>query len=434
MSMRRVFARVPAGRAVDVVVIGAGHSGLAMSRRLGEAGIDHVVLERGEVANSWRHERWDSLRLLTPNWQCRLPGLRYDGDDPDGFMPCAELVDFIERYAAHIDAPVRTGTRVESVELSGERYRVVTDHGVWSCRGIVIASGPFNLPVVPAAARSLPPSVHSVSAMWYRSPAQLPESGVLVVGASATGLQLASEIRRSGRAVTLAVGEHIRMPRRYRGRDIQWWMDRAGVLDQFYRDVEDIDRARRVPSPQLVGTPGGETLDLNALQRQGVRVAGRLVGVSEDRAQFSGSLHNHCAMADLKLRRLLGTFDEWAAGTGIDAEVEPPSRPEPTHVTAAPALSLDFGRERIGSVVWATGFRADHSWLHVPVFDRKGRLCHDGGVVVGAPAMCILGLPFLRRRKSSYIHGAEDDTRDLCAYLVDTLRGGSGEERWRAVG
>jgi len=234
---------------VPAVIIGAGHAGLAMSACLSGLGIDHLVLERGEVANSWRTERWDSLRLLTPNWQSRLPGHRYAGPDPDGFMSMPEVVDFVAGYAKLIDAPVRTQTTVTRLARSDAGYTVETDRGTLATRAVVLASGASNLPAVPAVRGALPEDVASLTPMDYRNPGDLPPGGVLVVGASATGVQLAKEIHDSGRSVTLSVGEHVRLPRLDRGRDIQWWMDASGVLDESYREVDDLVRARGVPSP-----------------------------------------------------------------------------------------------------------------------------------------------------------------------------------------
>jgi putative flavoprotein involved in K+ transport len=405
-------------RTVDVVVVGAGHAGLAVSKCLAERGVDHVVLERGEVANSWRHERWDRLRLLTPNWQSRLPGHRYDAADPDGFMTMPEVVDFIATYARRIDAPVCSGTTVSSVRAATNGYRVVTDRGEWWCAAVVLASGACNGPAIPAVQAALPASVASVTPLDYRNPDQLDAGGVLVVGASATGLQLADEIHRSGRPVTVAVGEHIRLPRTYRGRDIQRWMDAIGVLDERYDAVDDIVRARRVPSPQLVGTTARSNLDLNVLRERGVRLVGRLVGIAGGKAQFSGSLRNHCAMADLKMARLLDRVDAWIERSGSAEAVDHGERPAPTRVDSAPRL--DLALDEIRSVVWATGYRPDYRWLHVPVLDAKGRIRHDGGVV-DAPGLYVMGLPFMRRRKSSFIHGAEDDARELTAHLCGFL-------------
>ncbi|MBB3232586.1 NAD(P)-binding domain-containing protein [Halomonas stenophila] len=414
-------------RAVTVVVIGAGHAGLAMSHHLAARGIDHVLLERGEVANSWRHERWDSLRLLTPNWQCRLPGLRYAGPEPDGFMTMAELIAFLEEHARRTAAPVHPQTRVLSVRPGDGGYRVLTERGEWRCRALVLASGACNLPRVPALATALPPGIASLSLHDYRRPEALPAGGVLVVGASASGVQLADEIQRSGRPVTLSVGDHVRMPRRYRGQDIQWWMEATGLLDQRHDAVEDLERARRLPSPQLVGSPESRTLSLGTLAEQGVRLVGRLVGLRDGHLQFSGALRTHCAAGDLKLGRLLDSFDDWAHEQGRDASLPPPERFAPTPVPASPCLDLDLARGEIASVIWATGYRPDYRWLQLPVFDRKGRLRHHGGVV-DAPGVYAMGLPFMRRRKSSFLHGADDDARELSAHLTAYLAGASAGE------
>ena len=403
----------------DVIVIGAGHSGLAMSHALSRRSIDHIVIERGEVANSWRTERWDSLRLLTPNWMSWLPGYRYDGNDPDGYMTVTEVVKFVSGYADGNAAPVITQTGVTRVEPAAGGYRVSTTRGDWLCRAVVLASGAFNVPVIPPLADGVPPSVLQISAQQYRNPSQLHQGPVLVVGASATGLQLAQEIGQSGRRVILAVGEHVRMPRVYRGRDVQWWMLASGLLDQRIEETDDPLRARRVPSPQLVGTPERATLDLNALQAQGIEIAGRLAGVRDGNALFSGSLRNVCSLADLKMNRMLDAFDQWADENGFATEVGPAARYVPTVVGPSPRLDCDLGKE-IKTIVWATGFKPDYSWLDVPVFDRRNNLKHDRGVV-DAPGLYVLGLPYLRRRKSSFIHGAEDDVTELSAHLGDYL-------------
>jgi putative flavoprotein involved in K+ transport len=404
-------------RHVTAVVVGAGHSGLAMSRCLAERSVDHVVLERGEVAQAW----WDrraSLRLLTPNWMTRLPGFAYSGDDPDGYLAAPEVARLIADYAAGSAAPVLTGTRVTSVRAGADGYVVRTDRGDWRASAVVVATGGAAVAAVPARlAAAVPAGIFTTTSADYRGPTALPAGGVLVVGASASGIQIAAELARSGRPVTLATGEHVRLPRTYRGRDVLWWMDAAGVLDDRADEQPDLLRARGLPSMQLIGVPG-RTLDLNALDRLGVRVAGRFAGVRDGRAQFSGSLPGVCALADLKLGRLLDRIDAWADRSGFDAG-PPYRRPAPT-VLPNPALSAPFGRGGIESIVWATGYRPDLSWLDVDVLDRKGRVVHDGGTTT-APGLYLMGLPFLRRRRSTLIDGAAADARDLAAHLVAHL-------------
>jgi putative flavoprotein involved in K+ transport len=380
------------------------------------------VLERGEVANSWRRERWDSLRLLTPNWQSRLPGLRYEGPDPDGYMTAGEVTEFIERFAAVSRAPVRTGAAVTSVRPSGDGYLVTTGDGEIAARAVVIASGACNRASVPSFSGEVPASVEQFTPFDYGDPDKLPDGGVLVVGASATGVQLAAELQRSGRPVTLSVGEHVRLPRVYRGHDVLWWMDTAGVWDQRYDEMDDLTRARRLPSPQLVGTPERSTLDLNALTALGVELVGRWAMTRDGQALFSGGLRNMFSLADLKLRRLLDAFDEWALTSGRDGEFGPPERLEPTRAPESSRLQLDLGSGEIRSVVWATGFRPEYGWLDVPVVDAKGHLRHEGGVV-DRPGLYALGLPVLRRRRSTFICGIEDDAREVTGHLAGYLAG-----------
>jgi putative flavoprotein involved in K+ transport len=360
------------------------------------------------------------MRLLTPNWLTRLPEYRYEGSDPDGYMTAGEVADFVRRYADVVRAPVRTGVNVTSVRPDDAGYHVLTSAGEFRARTVVIASGACNKPSLPAFAPALPESVEQLTALDYRDPAKLPDGGVLVVGASATGVQVAAEIARSGRPVTLSVGEHVRLPRTYRGRDVMWWMDAAGPWDQRYDELDDLNRARRLPSPQLIGTPERETLDLNALTSMGVELVGRWATVRDGRALFSGGLRNVFALADLKLGRLLETFDGWVRTQGRDAEVEPPERFPATRVPESARLQLDLAGGEIRSVVWATGYRPDYDWLNVPVVDAKGQLDHEGGVVA-SPGMYALGLPVLRRRRSTFMCGIEDDAHDVIDHLTGHL-------------
>lgn len=391
----------------SVVVIGAGPAGLAVSGCLTAAGIDHVVLERHDVGQSWRRERWDSLRTLTPNWMNGLPGAPYRGADPDGFMTAGEVADRLVCYADVIDAPVVPGSEVSGIRPAGTGHVVDTATGSWAAPAVVLATGPGRQKV-PALAADLPARIQQVTALDYRNPAQLDGDRVLIVGASASGVQLADELVASGRDVTLAVGEHVRLPRTYRGRDILWWMQAMGVSARRWDDdVDDLARARQVPSPQLIGTPEHRTLDLRALRARGVDLVGRLVGVNGGRLQFAGSLANLVANADLKQSRLLDEIDTFVTRTGVTASA--PHRPPPTEPGRPPtALPAD----RFDVVLWATGHRHAPPRIDPAHLDRRGRLVHDGGLL-RAPGLFVIGLPFLRRRSSTFLSGIGRDAVEL---------------------
>jgi putative flavoprotein involved in K+ transport len=403
-------------RKVTTIIIGGGQAGLAMSYHLSDLSIDHVILERGQVANSWAKERWDSLRLLTPNWQSRLPGYQYDGDQPDAFRTMDETVSFLQDYAHRIEAPIECETEVISVTTCAEGYLIETNKGDWQCQSLVLASGACNIANIPKIAGNLPPSIRSMSPFDYKRPDDLDVGHVLVVGASATGVQLAQEIQESGRQVTLAVGEHVRVPRTYRCKDIEWWMDVSGVLDTDIADVDDITRARHVPSMQLIGSSNRKTISLNSLQAEGVEIAGRVMNIEGSKVQFSGSLANVCALADLKMNRLLQTIDNWIDENCKSRWFDSPYRLRPTRVPENPLLELDLTAERFQTVIWATGFRPDYSWLNLPVLDHRGELKHNNGIV-DAPGVYALGLPFLRKRRSSLIDGVGEDAGFLAMHL-----------------
>lgn len=393
-----------------------------MSRCLSDLRIDHVVLERGRVAERWRSERWDSLRLLTPNWMTRLPRFQYDGPDPDGFMTTTEVTGFFERYARSFAAPVETGTAVDVVERAADdAFLVTTTRGVWHARNIVMATGYSDRPLVPAMARGLDAGIHQVVPSDYRSPAALPHGGVLIIGASATGIQLADEIRASGRHVVLSTGQHLRVPRRYRGRDIMWWLDRAGILDETEGSVYDVETSRQAPSFQLVGRPDHATLNLDSLRRAGVIVVGRLASIDGHRLRFDDDLVKTTAAADVKLASLLSRLDRAADGTGLSELVDEPEPFEPlwpAFVDASTELHLEAAG--ISSVVWATGYRRDYSWLRLPVRDARGELLHKGGVTPWS-GLYALGLSLQRTRKSTFIDGVGADAWVLARHVAARL-------------
>jgi putative flavoprotein involved in K+ transport len=386
---------------LDTLVIGAGQAGLAVSWHLQTLGIDHVVLDRGRIAERWRSERWDSLRTLTPNWMTRLPGLGYHGADPDGFMRLPELVGHFEAYARSFAAPVVEGARVESVTGDGERFLVRTGGGRWRARSVVVATGWNDRPAVPELAARIPRRVQQLATTSYRRPDQVLGDRVLVVGASASGSQIACELAAAGRQVTLAVGRHTRLPRRYRGHDVMWWLDRLGVLDRPPTDDDDRRRLMAEPSPQLSGTG---PVDLRSLQGAGVTLAGRLTDVANGRAFFADDLRLTVAEAEERLRRVLATIDARADRLGGSA---PEPVAPPVDVRRAPtSAALGFGS--IDAVVWATGFRRAYPWLQVPVLDAHGEIRHEGGLTP-VPGVFVVGMRFQSSRRSTFIDGARLD-------------------------
>ncbi len=400
----------------DAIIIGGGQAGLAMSRCLTEYGIDHVVLERGRVGERWRSERWDSLRLLTPNWHSRLPNWHYEDEHPNDFMTMPEYIRHLERYAQSFEAPVQTGTTVRAVErLVVGRYRVSTDKGEWAASNVVIATGFCDRPRVPDFADAVPSDIFQLVPSNYRNPTQLPDGNVLVVGASATGLQIADELAEAGRAVTLAVGTHIRVPRRYRGKDILYWMDAIGAFAAPADPAEE----RKSPPPQLVGTPENRDLDLCLLQNNGVRLTGRAVAIRGHRVIFANDLKDKVARADAQMMQLLTKIDEFIVSTGSEARAVEPDTPEPIKSRSAPT-EIDLREDDIRTVVWATGYERRYPWLKIPVLNDRGEIRHVGGVTP-EPGLYVLGIRFQRRKDSNLIDGVGRDAEELSRHLANRV-------------
>jgi putative flavoprotein involved in K+ transport len=399
----------------DTIIIGAGQAGLAMSRCLTDHGLDHVVLERGRIAERWRSERWDSLRLLTPNWMTRLPGWSYDGADPDGFMTAGEVVAFFAGYARSSDAPIEEGTTVESLRFADDHFQVATNSETWRATNVVIATGWCDRPAIPAMAEHLSPDRQQVAPSAYRNPASLPDGGVLVVGASSTGVQLADELRAAGREVVLAVGRHSRLPRRYRGMDIYWWLERIGTLDRTITELPDPVHARHEPSLQLVGRDDGRSLDLITLRDAGVRITGRATGIDGHQVEFADDLAHTVAAADRRMARVLAEIDRHIDESGLADEVLVPEPMSSLRAEPAPHR-LDLRAEGITNVVWATGFRRTYPWLHLPVLDRSGEICQRRGVTP-IPGLYVLGQRFQHFRSSNFIDGVGRDA----AFVADDV-------------
>ena len=403
----------------ETVVIGAGQAGLAASRCLSDRGRDHVVLERGRVGQRWRSETWDGLHLLTPNWMNALPGRPYEGQDPDGFLAATALADELADYARSFGAPVEEVTRVAAVEHRGDRFHVVTDHGVWTAANVVVATGWCDRPAVPALSGALADEVYQVAPNEYHNPEQLPHGGVLVVGASATGVQLADALRAAGRDVTIAVGSHTRVPRTYRGMDIYWWLDRLGLLDKTIDEMRDPVLARREPSLQLVGSQDRRSLDLATLQADGVRLVGRLTGVDGHRVDLASDLSATVAEARRRMNQLLAGIEDHIAANGLATEV---LAPEPSQaIVATPGVrKLDLRASGISTVLWATGYRRSYPWLLVPVLNRDGEIQQRRGRTP-VPGLYVLGQRFQHHRSSNFIGGVGRDA----AFVADRITGRS---------
>ncbi|WP_222263195.1 NAD(P)-binding domain-containing protein [Modestobacter marinus] len=407
--------------AVDTVVVGAGHAGLAISAHLTAGGRDHVVLDRGRTAERWRSERWDSLRLLTPNWMVRLPGYDYGGPDPEGYMTAGELAELLDRYSLALGLPVLENTPVQSVVRADDGFVVTTPDDTWWAANVVVATGACDVPLVPRAGAGLDPAITQLTSSTYRNPGRLPDGGVLVVGASASGLQIADELRRAGREVVLAAGSHTRLPRRYRGMDVMWWLEALGSLDRSVDDVGDVDRARREPSLQLVGRSDRARLDLGTVSAAGVRVTGRLTGVDGAVASFDRDLADAVRTADERLRRLLQRIDEYVTAHGLEREVGEPDAPPAVALPEA-VDRLDLAAAGVRTVIWATGYRRDHRWLPAEALDAHGELRHRYGMTP-VPGLFTVGQRFQTRRNSTFIGGSRHDAALVAAHL-DVVRPG----------
>lgn len=403
---------------IDTVVIGAGQAGLAMSHCQSGFGIDHVVLDRGTVAGRWRTDRWASLKLLTPNWMTRLPGFQYDGPNPKGFMHKDQVMAMLRQYARGFDAPVREFTNVLSVSNGPRGFRIITDGPTYEARSVVIATGACDTPNIPPWSASLPSALEQVTTDSYVHPGQLRQGGVLVVGGSATGVQLAEEIHRSGRPVTLACGSHVCLPRRYRGRDIMRWMDICGILSETRDPTVSPERALRQPSLQLIGSAQPRNIGLGSLQLAGIRCVSRALGAEGQCVTLSGDLRAEMARARERSRRLLRRIDDAIDREGLAAPQD--------YLFRAPDLTeeepshLDLAREGIRTVVWATGFRRRYPWLDLPVLDDAGELRQSGGITE-VPGLYALGLPFMRRRNSTFIDGVGADAHEIADHLSTFL-------------
>ena len=399
----------------EVLVVGAGQAGVAMSEHLSTHGISHLVLERDRIAEKWRTGRWDSLVANGPAWHDRFPNREFATTDADGFAPKDEIAQYMEDYAEQIDAPVKCGVEVTRVRKNEGRpgFRVETSDGVVNTRYVVAATGPFQQPIIPAVVPQ-DAGVEQIHSSSYRNPQQLPEGAVLVVGAGSSGVQIADELHKAGRKVYLAVGPHDRPPRSYRDRDFCWWL---GVLNKWEQAAPPLG-AKHV-TISVSGAGGGHTVDFRSLAHSGIQLVGRAEGYENGVVRFARDLPENIAKGDANYLSLLDEADEYIARNGLDLPEEPEAResaPDPECMTD-PQTELDLAEAGVTSIVWATGFTVDYSWLQVNAFDEDGRPNHQRGVS-SEPGIYFLGLPWLSRRGSSFIWGVWHDAK----YLADHIR------------
>ena len=395
---------------VDTVVVGGGQAGLAMSEHLSKHGISHLVLERHRIAERWRSERWDSLVANGPAWHDRFPNMEFADVDPDAFAPKEKVADYFVAYAKQISAPIRCGVEVTLVEKNAGRpgFRVETSEGVIEANNVVAATGPFQVPIIPPLVPEAA-GVLQIHSSAYRNLRQLPTGAVLVVGAGSSGTQIADELLAAGRRVYLSVGPHERPPRAYRGLDFCWWL---GVLGKW--DAETREAGKEHVTIAVSGARGGQTVDFRRLAARGMTLVGLTRSYKDGTMTFAGDLADNIARGDANYMSLLDEADAYAARNGLDLPSDPEARriePEPDCVTN-PVLALNLKGAGVASIIWATGFAADYSWLKVDAFDAQGRPRHQRGVSA-EPGIYFLGLPWLSRRASSFIWGVWHDAKHL---------------------
>jgi putative flavoprotein involved in K+ transport len=401
---------------VDVAIIGAGQAGVATSWHLKQAGVDHVLLEAGRVAETWRTRRWDSFCLVTPNWSVKLPGATYAGPDPDGFMPLAELVDYFQSWADSFDAPIEENTSVKSVEADGGEFLLSLPSGKLKARRVVVAAGAYQRAHRPAGSEQLPKEVRQILAEEYRRPGALPPGALLIVGSGQTGCQLAEELHEAGRKVFIACGRCPWGPRRIDGRDIVWWAAMSGFLDRT-RDELPSPAARLVGNIVTTGHGGGHDLHLRTLHAMGIELLGHFAGADGDKIRFADDLAASADFGDARLADLWKYIDAYCARAGMAS---------PDHHTPAPLrvetrTELDVKKEGIGAIIWTSGYRPDYRWVHYPVFDEMGfPIQTDGATAV--PGLYFAGVHYLRKLKSSILYGVGEDAEMVAQHIVDHRR------------
>ncbi|MDO6461588.1 NAD(P)/FAD-dependent oxidoreductase [Granulosicoccaceae sp. 1_MG-2023] len=399
----------------DTIIVGAGQAGIAMSEHLSKLDVPHIVLERSRIAEHWRTQRWDSLVANGPAWHDRFPGMEFSDVAPDGFPAKEQIADYFEAYAKKFNAPVRTGVEVYKVVRNADRpgFTVETSDGVYQANRVVAATGPFQRPSIPPIAPQ-DDSLTQIHSSQYKNPQQLPEGAVLVVGAGSSGVQIADELKRAGRKVFLSVGAHDRPPRSYRGRDFVWWL---GVLCKW--DAEAMEPGTEHVTIAVSGARGGHTVDFRALAHEGMTLVGLTESFKDGVVRFAPNLAENIARGDANYLSLLDEADAYIERNGLDLPEEPEARnilPDPDCISN-PILELNLKEEGVTTIVWATGFTVDHSWLQVNAFDEQGKPKHQRGVSA-EPGIYFLGLPWLSRRGSTFIWGVWHDAKHIADHIA----------------
>lgn len=419
--------RFPAPERLDghrsVVIVGGGQAGLAASFELTGCGIDHVILERDRLAASWRDQRWDEFCLVTPNWQCQLPGHPYDGDDPDGFMLKQSIIDYIERYADAFGPPLCEGVAVTEVARAGAGFTVTTPRGVLSCDDVVLAVGGYHVPRIPPIGPALSPAVTQLHSSAYRNHSSLPDGGVLVVGSGQSGAQIAEDLHLAGREVHLAVGSAPRVARRYRGRDCVAWLHDIGHYRMPITEHPEGLSARREPNHYVTGRGGGRDIDLRAFARDGMRLHGRLMAGEGERLEFAADLERNLDAADATAERIKDTIDRWILGQDIRAPEE--QRYERVwHPPYDGGEPLDLEAAGVRTLIWATGFRPNWSWVKLDVFDERGYPEHERGITK-VDGLTVLGLPWLHTWGSGRFAGIAEDAQHVVEHIAERTASGA---------
>lgn len=400
----------------DTIIIGAGQAGLAVSYYLQQQDHEHLVLEKNRVGEAWRSGKWDSFTLVTPNWMLQLPGHAYQGDEPDGFLQRDEVIRYLDDYIFRVNPPLRLGVKVSAVKEAGKKYSLETSKGAYEASNVVVATGTFQMPNIPAFHAELSHDLHQLHSSAYRNPDELPPGAVLVVGSAQSGCQIADELNGHGRKVYLCTGEADRLPRRYRGKDSFWWAEQLGIFDQTPEDLPS-PVARFKPNPQVSGKDGGKTLNLHQLAIDGVTLLGHVQDADGTKISLADDLKAHLAQADEFAAEFKKGVDQYIEKKGMELPEEEPAALQAGYEQQT-KTRLDLKQKGIQSIIWATGYDFDYSWIKFPIFDDAGYPVQEQGVT-SQPGLYFVGLHFLHNRKSGLLLGVGDDAAHIAEHIAD---------------